>query len=1019
MTENLCPVCGQAYKSGLPACAQCGWNLQSEIVLGNPSPEVVEAHKQKLATAHQTWQDKLKRQREAESNAGQAAVERGSQLMADGKYEQAATAFTEAIQLHYKRLRQAEAEMRYWHEHYLDEVKLRYQQRLKEIETTYNGRQAQADGEYRQALTQADQKLENVRQQARNKLDEMRSAFHWVVSGWDDPAWQQYAPQIDAPLPSAVRIGRLDVKQDFGLGDLPALLPFLGSNHLFLQGDGEKTRALLQNILLRLVVSSGPGALRFVLVDPAGSGANLAAFLRLPDTLRGAKVYSRAEEVEKQLEALVTHIETVIQTRLMNVYPDLEAYNAQAGAIAVPYTVLALVDFPAGFSERMADNLLNIARNGPKAGVYIAASLDPQTYALPRNFKPEDLTGLGRLLTLGKDEHMAWDDPEFGKYEVILDQLPSPLRSNPWLEKVGEALKAAEVDLSFKHIAIPIQERWRGDSSDGLRVPLGLNSAGEVHYFELGRKQPVQHALLGGITGSGKSNLLHVLITQLALLYSPDELTMYLLDFKQGVEFQDYLKLPHARVVALETEREFALNILQNLEAEINRRGQLFKQAGVNHLSPFRKTSGKSLPRILLVIDEYQILFAEDRLSSESQRILEFLVKQGRAYGIHVLLSSQSPSTGSQATGRQIYNQMGLRIALQCRPADARLILGDDNPAAERLEKTGEAIYNEDMGRPEKNVQIRVALLTTEDKQAAIAGLAAQAGGRYPAPLTFESNTLASLPTNAEFRQAVLHQTEAVGTPLKIWLGEPLQLKKPTSAILVREVASNLLILGGDEAGAYGLLSAALFSILAQRTTGQARIVIADFSRPGSSFNGWFSRLAAGLKPDGITVCGPREAAAELEKLSVELTQRIAQPESAVTDIYLLVAGFQRWRDLRPEVINYATKISPIAAQILRLAEEGPEAGMHLIAWNDGLEFLDQAFNRRMLKQCDLRAALRLSENDSNLLFGSKIAASLQDNRAIFRNDADSIGEYEKFKPYPVPNEQLLPVLLAAMRKTT
>jgi len=65
--------------------------------------------------------------------------------------------------------------------------------------------------------------------------------------------------------------------------------------------------------------------------------------------------------------------------------------------------------------------------------------------------------------------------------------------------------------------------------------------------------------LIGSTTGSGKSNLLHVLITQLALVYPPAELALYLLDFREGVEFQDYLRLPQVRVIALESEREFGL----------------------------------------------------------------------------------------------------------------------------------------------------------------------------------------------------------------------------------------------------------------------------------------------------------------------------------------------------------------------------------------------------------------------------------------------------------------------------
>ena len=70
-----------------------------------------------------------------------------------------------------------------------------------------------------------------------------------------------------------------------------------------------------------------------------------------------------------------------------------------------------------------------------------------------------------------------------------------------------------------------------------------------------------QHVLIAGKTGSGKSTMMHALITNLALNYSPNEIQFYLIDFKKGVEFKlyDHYKLPHARVIAIESERELSL----------------------------------------------------------------------------------------------------------------------------------------------------------------------------------------------------------------------------------------------------------------------------------------------------------------------------------------------------------------------------------------------------------------------------------------------------------------------------
>src|SRR5205823_6159852 len=124
-----------------------------------------------------------------------------------------------------------------------------------------------------------------------------------------------------------------------------------------------------------------------------------------------------------------------------------------------------------------------------------------------------------------------------------------------------------------------------------------------------------QHVLIAGKTGSGKSTLLHALITNLALLYSPEEVELYLLDFKKGVEFKTYAAnhLPHARVVAIESEREFGLSVLQRLDAELRQRGDRFRAAGVQDLRGFRQAAGGGpLPRLLLIVDEFQEFFTED-----------------------------------------------------------------------------------------------------------------------------------------------------------------------------------------------------------------------------------------------------------------------------------------------------------------------------------------------------------------------------------------------------------------------
>src|SRR5204862_7556186 len=150
----------------------------------------------------------------------------------------------------------------------------------------------------------------------------------------------------------------------------------------------------------------------------------------------------------------------------------------------------------------------------------------------------------------------------------------------------------------FESIAPSADKIWSGDATDELRVAVGRFGATRLQELRLG-KGVAQHALIAGKTGSGKSTLLHVMVTNLALWYSPDQVEFYLVDFKKGVEFKAYAthQLPHARAIAVESDREFGLSVLQRVDAELARRGTLFRDAGVQEIGAYRDRTGLVMPR--------------------------------------------------------------------------------------------------------------------------------------------------------------------------------------------------------------------------------------------------------------------------------------------------------------------------------------------------------------------------------------------------------------------------------------
>ena len=889
------------------------------------------------------------------------------------------------IRTTYTRLKQATHDARYWYERYVDDVRARYRQRMQTLDAQFD--------EY--------------------------ATMRWISLPWNDSTWDRFTPTPDSAIPAAVRLGRFALADDTNLGDLPAFAPLIGSGHLFIQGDDAKTnRRFLQTILLRLLVSFPPGTIRFSLADPVGAGANLSAFLRLPDTLRGTKVCWRPEEIANQLAMLSDQIENVLQTRLLNLYPTIEAYNAEKGEVAIPYSILALTDFPAGFDERMIERLVQIARNGPRAGVYIVAALNASVPA-PHDFDLSTLLTQGTIVQFAAPDRMIWHDPEFGKYAILPDPLPAPEQFNRLLD--ASARIEPTTSLAFKRIAIPERARWTGRASEGLNIPVGMNSAGEIHHLIIGEEGSVQHGLLGGITQSGKTNLLHVILTQLALRYPPEQLELYLVDYKVGVEFADYVAygVPHVRVAALETDREFGVSVLRRLQAEIEGRGDLFKQAGVTRISEYH-AHGKILPRIVVVMDEFQVLFSlGDRLADEAARLFEDLTRRGAAFGIHLLLSSQSPSNAGTHSNR-IYNQLGLRIALQCLPNDARAILGEGNDAASQLEKPGEAIYNDKMGDKNKNVFFRAALLELDQRRQYLAEIQKLALGKtYARPLTFEGRAPAHIETNIELLTQLAQPAWSPRTPTaRVWLGEPIEIKAPTTAVLQRYGHSNLIVVGGEDANAYGLMTAALLGLAAQRAPSDAHFIIADLARPDSPFAGSFARFAptgATPLPHPIEIAGARQAGVTLAQLVTLFAQRQASDSSITQDIYFFILGLQRWREARGADVISQTEVGK---QLVKLADEGPELGIHLLVSVDSAATLDRVFKRSGINYFDLRVAFNAPEQDSIAILEKNTAKDLEENRALFR-DEDDPNRLEKFKPYVMPDAETLIKLVAQLRAKT
>ena len=794
------------------------------------------------------------------------------------------------------------------------------------------------------------------------------------------------------------------------------------------QGHDEAIGAL-NNVILRLLSIAPPGRLNFTILDPVGLGQNFAGIMHLADyeeQIINSRIWTQSNQIEQKLADLNEHMEKVIQMYLRNEYATIAEYNEQAGVIAEKYYFLVIADFPSNFTETAAKRLLSIAASGARCGVYMLIHWD-QRQPLPPEFIPDELRASSVCLS-GKGNQFLLGGKPIPGTDLTLDAAPPPEFAIEFVNKVGVASRdSSRVEVPFAHVAPPEAEIWSEDTSRELRVPVGRTGATKFQYLAIG-KGTCQHALVAGKTGSGKSTLFHVIITNLALWCSPEQVEFYLVDFKKGVEFKCYAthRLPHARVVAIESDREFGLSVLQRVDDELRHRGDLFRQLGVQDVAGYKRAGGtEPIPRSLLIIDEFQEFFVEDdRISQTASLLLDRIVRQGRAFGIHVILGSQTLG-GAYTVARTTLGQMVIRIALQCNEADAYLIMDENNPAPRLLSRPGEGIYNDMAGMIEGNSPFQVVWLPDQVRETYLKKVRARAdeaevqrpksegrspgsdgGQRYPGPIVFEGNAPADVRENAVLRVLLEAPTVKPVTVGRIWLGAPNSIKGPTEAAFQRQSGNNLLFVGQRDEAMLAMLSVGLVSLAAQYPLGTARFILWDGTAPGTSQREYINRIVQAI-PHPITQAKPGDLGAIMKELGQEMKQRAeAADAEAAPPVFLFIQGMQKYSKLRfEEDFGFSTsdaEAEPNPAMVLNnLVCEGTRLGFHVIATCDTYNNVNRYLSRKAFSEFEMRVLFQMSANDSASLIDNPKASLLGLHRALFYNAQE--GYLETFRPYALP----------------
>ncbi|GAA6849182.1 hypothetical protein CHC119_02980 [Helicobacter pylori] len=328
------------------------------------------------------------------------------------------------------------------------------------------------------------------------------------------------------------------------------------------------------------------------------------------------------------------------------------------------------------------------------------------------------------------------------------------------------------------------QEFWTKSSQFRVSVPVGWDINHKEVCFEIGEAQ--NHTLICDHSGSGKSNFLHVLIQNLAFYYAPNEIQLFLLDYKEGVEFNAYAKeriLEHARLVSVASSVGFGVSFLSWLDKEMKKRDELFKQFNVKDLSAYRKHG--EMPRPIVVIDEFQVLFSDSTIKEKErvERYLNTILKKGRSYGVHLILTTQTMRGAD--INKSLMTQIANRIALPMDAEDSESVLSDD-VACELVRPEG--IFNNNGGHKKYHTKMSIPK-APDDFKPFIKKIHKEFNQRNLAPIEhkiYNGETALEMPNTLKANE------------MRLYLGKEVDYEQKDLIVEFEDNESHLLVVSND-----------------------------------------------------------------------------------------------------------------------------------------------------------------------------------------------------------------------------
>lgn len=468
-----------------------------------------------------------------------------------------------------------------------------------------------------------------------------------------------------ADLASPVTRGGLEAHEsDEPVWGSPLTVNLLETGSLSVVGPSRRTRAVARSLLVNLAATHSSSEVRLWVLTRNTNLRDWAFARWLPHTFDSDRSWSVASTPTDRTE-LAKRLTQLLTTRA-------EEADDRTRPLPIHVVVLDAADL------LPAEDLARLLIEGPRLGI-VGIVLDEQV--VPEGTRAEltlgDAADTASFRAANRSAVTEVATAELAPTSAVAAAVRlAPLRlSSATATNAGRGVihlvdLADAVDIDGAALA----GRWARTSPDSSAV-IG-DASGTPMSVDIVRNGP--HGLVGGTSGSGKTEFLKTLLMSLCLNNHPDDLSVVIVDFKGGVDHEPLKPLPHVIDVTTNLDIEDFERTIKLLHAEQERRQALFGQAGTSNLAAYRAARASrpelgAVPLLLVIVDEFSELLAHES-GREKLKRLESISRVGRALGIHLLLVTQS---FDGQLPPQIEENAGLRISLRVgKAANSKAVLG-------------------------------------------------------------------------------------------------------------------------------------------------------------------------------------------------------------------------------------------------------------------------------------------------------------------------------------------------------